>query len=802
MIWKHILIGFVVLESSLLRYRIAAKINKAICHNYSSLRHLSVFLLPQTKILAKQKSIPSILTLQDKTCERKMATFDTSYDWLEDVSGEKSMTWVKEHNARTLEGKNIEESEMYQRTLDILNSKEKIPRIRKIGRFWYNFWQDDTHVRGIWRRIPCKSSDNSDVDFDEYLKDSPEWETVLDVDALGKEEDVSWVWSGSSVLYPDEDRALLHLSPGGSDAIVVREFDLNSKSFIKPEDGGFYVSEAKTRISWRTRDSVFIGTKFEQHEKDGLTDSGYPRIVKEWLRGTPLKEAKLVFEGSQTDVSVSGSRDTWVHSDGSLSTIDWVQVGLTFYTGDYYIIDDKTGDLVKLLLPEDVEVSSYWDSLLIKLRKPWQFLGSKFPAGGLLTAKRRDVLEESRRGGGRGSDEMADLFQPLFEPSPTMSLEDYSCTKNYVVLHVLDSLKPYLIRWKYEAPGKWTKEEVSGIAQNLPAFDTIHLRSVDTDHSDDAFITVESFTNPSTLYYAPKINEIREGRFYGTKLKQQPSFFETEGIETQQYWVTSKDGTRIPYFLIGKNLSTEGQKPRTTLLYGYGGFEISFTPFYGPVTGAAWLEKGGIFALGNIRGGGEFGPKWHQAALKKNRPRAYEDFEAIASDLISRNVTTSKLLGCMGGSNGGLLVGNMLIRPGSTDRFASIVCQCPLLDMRRYHKLLAGASWMAEYGDPDKEDEWEDGLRKFSPFHMIEKDTSYPKVLFTTSTKDDRVHPGHARKMVSKLRDMCEKNTAENVWYYENIEGGHAGAADNKQRAFMKTLEYQFLWDTLKTEEG
>ena len=380
-----------------------------------------------------------------------------------------------------------------------------------------------------------------------------------------------------------------------------------------------------------------------------------------------------------------------------------------------------------------------------------------------------------------------------------MSFEDFTTTKNHVVLNVLDSLKPHLIRWKYETAGKWTKENVDGITEeSLPAFDTIHLRSVDTDRSDDVFVTVESFTKPSTLYYAPKISEIREGRHYGNKLKNQPTFFATGGIETQQHWVTSNDGTRIPYFLIGKGLSSEAQKPKTTLLYGYGGFEISFTPFYGGVTGAAWLEKGGLFALGNIRGGGEFGPKWHQAALKKNRPRAYEDFEAIASDLISRNVTIPELLGCMGGSNGGLLVGNMLVRPGSYQRFSSIVCQCPLLDMRRYHKLLAGASWVAEYGDPDQADEWEEGLKNFSPFHMIEEGASYPKILFTTSTKDDRVHPAHARKMVAKLRDISSKETAENVWYYENIEGGHAGAADNKQRAFMKTLEYQFLWDTLK----
>ena len=783
----------------MLWYRIAVKVQKVICLNYFIFRHFSLVNFSHIQPHRRLTSIVHNCLLQRNLKTTRMVASDSTYDWLEDVSGEKSMTWVKDHNARTLKDKSIEESESYQRTLAILDSKEKIPGISKIGLFWYNFWQDDNHVRGIWRKIPCKASKDSAVTFNEYLKDSPAWETVLDLDALGKEDDVSWVWKGSSVLYPDEDRALLHLSPGGSDATVVREFDLNSKTFVKPEDGGYYVPEAKTSIAWRTRDSVFIGSKFEGHDKDGLTDSGYPRIVKEWKRGTPLKDAKLLFEGSQTDVSVHGSRDTWVNKDGSISTIDWVNVGITFYTGDFHIIDSKSNDLLKLLLPEDVEVSSYWDTILVRLRKPWQYLGGRFVAGSLLAAKLKDVVEESKRGGGRGSDDMADLFHPLFEPSPTMSLEDFACTQNYVVLNVLDSLKPHLIKWKYESGGKWTKENDQKRTK-IEAFDTVHLRSVDTDRSDDAFVTVESFTNPSTLYYAAKINDIQEGANYGTKLKQQPSFFEIQGIETQQHWVTSEDGTKVPYFLIGQNLSIEGQGARTTLLYGYGGFEISFTPFYGGVTGAAWLEKGGIFALANIRGGGEFGPKWHQAALKKNRPRAYEDFEAVATDLINRNITSPKLLGCMGGSNGGLLVGNMLVRPGSTERFGAVVCQCPLLDMRRYHKLLAGASWVAEYGDPDVEEEWEDGLKQFSPLHMIEEGASYPKVLFTTSTKDDRVHPGHARKMVAKLRDVGSADTTQNVYYYENIEGGHAGAADNKQRAFMKTLEYQFLWDTLKSD--
>ena len=727
---------------------------------------------------------------------------DSSYEWLEDVSGEMAMSWVRDQNDRTTKNRDIENSEMYKRVLSVLDSKEKIPYIKKIGNYWYNFWQDDTYVRGLWRRLPYKLLDNSMVDFHEYLKTSPAWESVLDLDALATKENVSWVWKHHYILLqPTEDRVLLHLSPGGSDATVVREFDLESKSFITKEEGGFYVPEAKTNIDWRTKDTVFIGTKFEEHEEDGLTDSGYPRVVKEWKRGTPLSEAKLIFDGNQEDVNVQGSRDTWAYSDGTINTIDWISQATSFYTEDNYIIDKESGDLIKLLLPDDVEVSSYWDTLLVKLKSPWKHNGGIFEVGSLLRAKINEVVNLSKQIKTRNSIEMADLFQPLFEPSSTTSLKSYITTKNFVVLYVLDNLKPHLIKWKYEAPEKWTKEQESKDGSNQESFDTLYIRAVDRYHTDDAFVTVESFTKPSTLYYSDKINEITVGKKYGIELKKQPSFFQANGIETEQRWVASKDGTKIPYFLIGKDLSLKSHGPRKTLLYGYGGFEVSLLPFYSGTIGAAWLEKGGVYALSNIRGGGEFGPKWHQAALKENRQRAYEDFEAIADDLIDANVTTSTQLGCMGGSNGGLLVGNMLVREGSNDRFGAIVCQVPLLDMRRYHTLLAGASWMAEYGDPDKPKEW-NWIKEFSPFHMIKKGATYPRVLFTTSTKDDRVHPAHARKMVAKLQDYANDETAKNVWYYENIEGGHGGAANNKQKAFMKTLEYQFLWNNLESKHN
>ena len=712
------------------------------------------------------------------------------------------MSWVRAQNDRTTKNKDIKNSETYHKILNVLDSKEKIPKITKIGNHWYNFWQDDIHLRGLWRRLPYKLSSGSVVDFDEYLKSSASWEPVLDLDELASKENVSWVWKSwnNKVLKPSEDRVLLCLSPGGSDACVVREFDLESKSIIPEKQGGFYVPEAKTSIEWRTKDTVFIGTRFDDAANNGLTDSGYPRIMKEWRRGTPLKDAKLILEGRQKDVGFEHwdgpKRDTWVYSNGTIITIDWIKLGTSFYTNDQYIIDGINGDLIKLLLPDDSKVTSYWDTLLVELRSEWKHEGGNFKSGSLLQAKLSDVLELSRHPIPGSDIKMATLFHPLYEPSSSTTLKQFITTKNFVVLHVLDNLRPLLIKWNYDTTTGWSKEADSNDGSDQAAFDRLRIEAVDKYRTDGAFIFVESFTQPSTMYYSNDVNKIVVGKNYGTKLKKQPAFFQADGIETEQRWVISKDGTRIPYYLVGKDLALKSHGPRKTLLYGYGGFEWPELPYYSGTLGVAWLERGGIYALANIRGGGEFGPKWHQAALKKNRPRAYEDFEAIADDLIDSNITTSHQLGCEGGSNGGLLVGNMLVRPGSNNRFGAILCEVPLLDMRRYTKLLAGASWMAEYGDPDKPEEW-NWIKEFSPFHMIKRGAKYPRVLFTTSTKDDRVHPAHARKMVAKLKDFVDEETAKNVWYYENIEGGHGGAANNKQKAFMKTLEYQFLWDNL-----
>jgi prolyl oligopeptidase len=371
----------------------------------------------------------------------------------------------------------------------------------------------------------------------------------------------------------------------------------------------------------------------------------------------------------------------------------------------------------------------------------------------------------------------------LFEPTERKSLAAFAPTRHHLILNELDNVRNRLY---VLTPGNtgWRRAELPG----APKFSTVSASPIEPDESDDYFMTVTDYLTPTSLYLGTLANGANNGRL-PEKLKESPAFFNAQGLTVSQHETVSKDGTRIPYFQVSrKDLAANGKNP--TLLYGYGGFEVAMVPAYQATTGAAWLEKGGVYVVANIRGGGEFGPKWHQAALKEKRHNAYEDFIAVGEDLIRRKITSSKHLGIMGGSNGGLLMGNMLtMRP---DLWRAIVCQVPLLDMQRYHKLLAGASWMAEYGNPDEPKEW-DFIHTFSPYHNVKADVKYPRTLFTTSTRDDRVHPGHARKMVAKM-----KAQGHEVLYYENIEGGHGGAADNKQAAFMWALAYTFLWNELK----
>ena len=670
------------------------------------------------------------------------------YLWLEDVSAERSLNWVREQNA--LSTRELESSPSFEpirsRLLAILDSKERIPYVTKHGPYYYNFWRDQTNVRGVWRR----------TSLEEYKKPEPAWEVVLDLDQLASAEKENWVWKGYHILYPTYDRCLILLSRGGADATVVREFDLPAKAFVKD---GFTLPEAKSEVAWRNRDAIYVGTDFGP---GSLTDSGYPRIVKEWKRKSPLAEAKVILEGKKADISVSAGV---VHDHGR--TYEFASRGVTFFTSEEYL---RQGDQwTPIDKPADALLSTCEDQLLLRLRSDWKVNGSTYPSGSLLAADFKQYLQGDRH------------FETLFLPTPRKSLAGTSATKNYLVVNELDNVKNRLYALQHKN-GQWTRT-----ALDTPAFGSVSLTGIDADESDDYFMTVTDFLTPSSLYLGSLPSAGKE------KLKSLPAYFKAGGLEISQHEATSKDGTRVPYFQVSRtNLVLNGANP--TLLYGYGGFEIPMLPNYNAGVGSAWLERGGVYVLANIRGGGEFGPTWHEAARKQNRQRAYDDFIAVAEDLAARKVTSPKHLGIQGGSNGGLLMGVMLTeRP---DLFKAVVCQVPLLDMRRFNKLLAGASWMDEYGNPDKPEEWT-YLSKYSPYQNVRASTQYPRVLFTTSTRDDRVHPGHARKMVARMKEQ-----GHDVLYYENIEGGHGGAANNKQAAYMSALAYTFLLKELAPESS
>lgn len=663
--------------------------------------------------------------------------------WLEDVQGEKALAWVRARNAKA-------EAEIAStpafKTLEaqiraILDSDAKIPGVEKIGGYYYNFWKDKQHERGVWRRTT----------LDEYRKPEPKWETVLDLDALNKAENAKWVWHGADCLKPKYQRCLIALSPGGSDADVTREFDLTTKQFVQD---GFFRPEAKGGLAWIDEDTVYVFTDFGPGT---LTSSGYPNIVKEWKRGTPLSAAKTVYEGKPGDMYIAAQRD---HTPGWQR--DFVSRTIAFYNDELYL-RSADGRLTKVDAPNSAQKGVHKEWLLLELREPYEAGGRTWLPGSLIATRFDDFMAGKRE------------FTPLFQPDDHASLAGYTWTKDHLVLNVMEDVKN---RLSVLTPGKdgWVKTAFVG----APTIGTIGVGAVDADDSNAVWLTATDFLTPTTLSIAEVGQQPEE-------LKSNPVFFDGSKDVIEQHFATSKDGTKVPYFLVRpKDLAFDGKAP--TLLYGYGGFEVSMTPAYSGGIGKGWLEKGGVYALANIRGGGEYGPRWHQAALKANRHKAYEDFAAIADDLVARKITAPQHLGTMGGSNGGLLMGNMLTQ--YPEKFGAIVVQVPLLDMKRYSHLLAGASWMAEYGNPDTAD-W-DFIKTFSPYHLFDAGKAYPATLFTTSTKDDRVHPGHARKMMALM-----EAAGKDVRYYENIEGGHGGAANNAQAAHMNALAYTFLWDQL-----
>ncbi|MCE3261057.1 MAG: prolyl oligopeptidase [Pseudoduganella sp.] len=666
------------------------------------------------------------------------------YLWLEDVGGEQALSWVKEQNAVALKELQAQADYpgIHARLKTILNSKERIPYVTKHGEYYYNFWRDAQHTRGIWRRTT----------LEQYQRPEPQWETVLDIDKLAAEENENWVWHGVSCLYPQGEKCLVQLSRGGGDAHVVREFDVARRAFVAD---GFNLAEAKSDIGWIDADTIFVSTDFGA---GSMTTSGYPRIVKEWKRGTPLSAAATLYEAKNDDLGVGAYKDfTPGHSYQFITR----QIG--FYASELFV---RTGDgLAKVDKPDDANAYTVRDQLVIDLRSDWSVNGTTYKQGSLLATDFKRFMAGGRQ------------FDVLFTPTPASSLDGVSATRSALLLNVLDNVKNRLVELRH-VDGAWQRRDI-----NAPAFGTLAVQALDPIESDQYFLTVTDFLNPTTMYLANAGSDQRSA------LKALPAYFDAKPYTVQQHMATSKDGTLVPYFvLMHRKAKPNGKNP--TVLYGYGGFEVSMKPFYSGTTGEAWLKQGGIYVLANIRGGGEFGPRWHQAALKENRQRAFDDFIAVAQDVIKRKITSPRHLGIMGGSNGGLLVGAALTqRP---DLFNAVVCQVPLLDMQRYSKLLAGASWMGEYGDPDDPKQWA-YLGKYSPYQNVFKDKHYPRVLFTTSTRDDRVHPGHARKMVAKMKEQ-----GHDVLYWENMEGGHAGAANNDQQAQMWALTYAFLLKQLK----
>ena len=671
------------------------------------------------------------------------ATSADPYQWLEDVGGERQLAWVRERNAKaeaalasTPEFRKLEAD-----ILAVLDSDAKIPSVTKRGQWYYNFWQDKANPRGIWRRTSLA----------EYRKSNPKWEVILDIDALNKAENENWVWHGANCLRPAYERCLVALSRGGADADVTREFDVATRNWVKD---GYHRPEAKGGMSWIDADNVFVYTDFG----DGsLTTSGYPRIAKLWKRGTPLSAAQTVYEGKPGDMYIAA-----MHDDTPGYERDFVSNTIAFYNNELYL-RGKDGSLAKVDVPNSVEKGVVRQWLTLQPREDWTVGGKTYKGGSYLVANFDDWMVGKR------------ALTVLFEPDARSSLAGATWTRNHVVLNVLRDVKNEL---SVLTPAR-------GFARSAfvgaPQIGTVSVSAVDPDESDAVWMTVSGYTTPTTLAIADigKAPQV---------LKTMPAFFDAAPYVTEQHFATSKDGTRVPYFIVHrKDMKLDGENP--TLLYGYGGFEISLTPGYSGGIGKGWLEKGGVYVVANIRGGGEYGPRWHQAALRQNRHKAYEDFAAVAQDLVARKITTPRRLGIQGGSNGGLLTGNMLTQ--YPELFGAVVVQVPLLDMQRYNKLLAGASWMAEYGDPDKPEEWA-FIRKFSPYHLFDPAKAYPPTLFTTSTRDDRVHPGHARKMMALM-----EAAGKDVLYYENIEGGHGGAADNAQRAHMTALAYTFLWNTL-----
>lgn len=751
--------------------------------------------------------------------------------WLEDIYGEEQLAWVREQNART---EDLLQDAEYERLegeiLEVLDSTDKIAMVTKRGDWYYNFWKDRENPKGLWRRTTWES----------YCSDAPEWDVLLDVDALAAAEGEEWVFHGANFLRPEPGQpyrlALLALSPDGGDANRYREFDVETRTFVDPAGGGFDLPTAKGNVSWLDADTLLVAST-----AGGLprTVSSYARTAVRLRRGQSLTDAPRIFEIPEDHMMAIVAHDDTPGFERTLA-VDWID----FFNRTTSVLQDDSWRAIDV--PTDVNLSLHREWLLFRPQGEWTVDGTSYPAGSLLAADFDRFLAGERR------------LTVLFTPDAQTSLQSWSWTRNFLLLNLLRDVSSEIrvldpSRSVSTGNGAWA----SSLLDACPPLHDVNAYAVDDEDDglpqgaprgagDDFWLVATGFTTPTTLTRGTlkqavaagdSIPDVDAGPAGDTGVvsshavvKASPSFFNDAAYEVQQHFAVSEDGTRVPYFQIAaRDLVLDGQNP--TQLSGYGGFEVSRTPAYSGAVGRAWLERrtvpatanghgagspdaagdtsdagaagsgsgadpaashrrGGVYVVANIRGGGEYGPSWHRAALQENRHRAYEDFAAVAKDLISRGVTSRERLGCVGGSNGGLLVGNMLTR--YPDLFGAVSCGVPLLDMRRYTRLSAGHSWIAEYGDPDVPEHWE-FIKTFSPYHLLKDGIDYPETFIWTATSDDRVGPVQARKMAARMQAMG----IPNVWFHEALEGGHAGASDNRQAAALQSRSQHFLWKSL-----
>ncbi len=669
------------------------------------------------------------------------------YLWLEDVHGAKSMAWVKAQNARAIAVLQADPDyhRDYEAILRVMDASDRIPYGELDHQYVFNFWQDAQHVKGIWRRSAIA----------DYRQPAPAWEILLDLDKLAADEHQNWVWKGAECS-PTIKRCLINLSRGGGDAVVVREFDPQLKAFL-PD--GFQLSEAKSSMTYLDEQRVLLGTDFGP---GSMTTSGYPRIVKLWRRGEPLAQARTIYEAKPDDVGATGL----VFHDPR-GTIALVQRDISFFSAEFHLLaPDGTTRQLPLPLGADLK-GAQGSHLLFTLREEWTPPGAAPIARGALIAYRVP---------GVNGPSTAASVAVLLTPDSHSAIDEVVAGRDAVFASTYHDVTGSIHAFRASGEHGWSEATLA-----LPAGGSTHIVSANA-WGPEALFRFESYTTPTTLY-------LDSGDGQPQAIKSLPARFDSTNLLTEQFFAVSRDGTRVPYF-VTRPKSLTGPAP--TVLYGYGGFEIAETPSYSANFGMLWLSRGNVFVVANIRGGGEYGPAWHQAALLQNRQKAFDDFQAIARDLVARGITTARQLGIMGGSNGGLLVSaNMVQRP---ELFGAVVCQVPLIDMMRYTQIGAGASWEAEYGDPARAADraW---LLKYSPYQNVSHDRKYPPVFFVTATSDDRVTPVHARKMAARMEAQGHE-----VLFYENTDGGHAAAADHRQAAEMWAMSFVYLKQKLAAQ--